>query len=256
MARTALSKPRLSSRGLTHSLSFDGVADRAASALNAGLSGAAACSLAGWIKAQGRVSSGGAGYIAAGAFTSLGAGVGPALLVVGNGPGNLLQAPFINENGAYIVPTETWVHIAATYAGGVGGERKVYINGSLVLTGTATGAATNGAIQIGGVFVNSLGSYLYTKTKYGPFAVYSDVLAQTEIENIYANQEYPADNAVGIYKLAEGSGTTIADTSGNGRDLTVGAGAPVWSSSDLPVISKTALSQAREALASARTLIS
>lgn len=253
MARTALSKPRVSQKGLTYSLSFDGVDDRAASASNVGLSGTAACSIVGWIKTQQYITSNGAGYITAGTMTGLTPGVGPALLVVGNTPGNRVQGPFINDDTAYIIPTETWVHLAVTYSGGIGGITMMYVNGKRNYVGATTGAATNGPIQIGGAFIDALGAYLYTKTKYGPFAVYSDVLTQTQIDNIYTNQDYPVDNAVGIYKLTEGTGTTIADTSGNGRDLTI-SGAPTWSSSDLPVITRQTASA--RSTASARTVVS
>lgn len=245
MARQALSRPRLSPQGLAYSLSFDGITDRAASVDDAGFTGSDPISIMGSFKVTKLTVSGGGGLVAAGTLSAPTAGAGPLIACV---DGNGMQAPFIYWSNIpfYKFPVNEWIHIAVTYAGGTNGEFKVYIGGTLIYTGTITGAASLGPVAIGGVYVAGLGGYIYQKMKVAGFAIYTDVLTETEIQENYANKTYPTDNAVGIYCFNEGSGDLIADSSGNGNDIVVEAGSPVWSSTDLPVVPRQTAS-ARQA---------
>lgn len=245
MGRQALSRPRLSPQGLKYSLAFDGITDRAASVADAGFTGSAAISMIGAFKITKLTVANGAGLVAAGTLSAPAPGAGPGIFCVDN---NEMQGPFIYASNLkyYRFPVDEWLHVAITYAGGTGGIFMVYINGTRIYTGAITGAAENGPIAIGGLFVSGFGAYLYQKMKTAGFAVYTDILTQAEIQENYANKTYPTDNAVGIYKMTDGPGATqITDSSGNGNHLII-AGAPVWSSSDLPVVARTTAS-ARQA---------
>ena len=237
MARQALSRPRLSPQGLAYSLSFDGVSDRAATVANAGFTGDDAISMIGTFKVTKLNVSTGAGLVVAGALTAPTPGAGPVIACI---DGNQMQSPFIfgSNLNFYRFPVDEWVHVAVTYAGGTGGIFMVYINGTRIYTGAITGAAADGPIGVGGAYVSGLGGYIYQKLKVASFAVYTDVLTETEIQENYANKTYPTDNAVGIYCFNEGSGTTINDYSGNGNHLQVTNGAPIWSSTDIPVVAR------------------
>jgi len=243
MSRNPLSRPRLTAKGLTYSLAFDGVDDLAASVANAGITGSEACSIVGWIKTQQLITANGVGYIIAGTLSALGPGIGPGIFAVGNNAGNAVQVPHINTTTYYKAPVNEWVHLGVSYAGGVGGAFKLYVGGAVKFTGTVTGAADDGKIQIGGAPVTSPAITLYTQTKYGPLAVYSGALTDEDFENIFATQDYPEENAIGIYPMSDGPGATqITDISGNDNHLII-TGAPVWSDSDLPVIGRSVSSE-------------
>ena len=58
----------------------------------------------------------------------------------------------------------------------------------------------------------------------GDTGVYSRVLTAAEKADIVNRAKYPTSGAQIIYKLNEGTGTTITDTSGNGRNGTLNSG--------------------------------
>ena len=63
--------------------------------------------------------------------------------------------------------------------------------------------------------------------KIGASWIWSDVLTPTEVTNLYRHGVVPRDNLQGEWLFTEGSGATLADTSGNGRNGVI-AGA-TWS---------------------------
>jgi hypothetical protein len=253
MARQALSRPRLSPQGLTYSLSFDGAADRAQSAGNAGFTGTDSVSIMGSFKITKLTVASGGGLVFAGTLASPSAGAGPGIFCVDN---NEMQGPFIYASNLkyYRFPVDEWLHVAVTYAGGTNGEFKIYIGGTLIYTGTITGAANDGPVAIGGVFVSGFGTYLYQKMKVAGFGIYTDVLTQTEIQQNAADQTFPTDNVVGIYRMTDGPGATqVTDSSGNGNHLVI-TGTPVWSASDLPVVTRQTAS-ARQAASTRQPVV-
>lgn len=64
-------------------------------------------------------------------------------------------------------------------------------------------------------------------------AVYSRVLTATEMADIHFSGIYPADNLYARYKFDEGSGVTLADSSGNARNGTITAA--TWSTAIAPL---------------------
>ena len=97
--------------------------------------------------------------------------------------------------------TGTWVHVAMTFAPGV--ANKLYVNGSLVATGTTfTGSPYDGtrSVQIGrredGKYLNAV---------IDDVRVYNRVLSASDIEELYSLRLH--------WKLDETSGTTATDSS-------------------------------------------
>ncbi len=241
MARSFITRPRLSALPAgSYSIEFDGITQRAETASNFGIVGSQACSYGGWFKLLTLINTNGAGTMALGAMNAFTTGLGP-ITTINSGPfPNSLFGPYFNGSAPsiYRITTGEWVHIVATFSGGTNGTAKMYINGSLVYTQTITPVCVNGKAAMAGVFFTPFGTYIYSKAKYAASFAYTDELTETEVQNIYANQIYPTDNVKALWRMTEGSGTTIADSSGNGFDLIANT-APIWSNSDLPVIPRT-----------------
>lgn len=135
--------------------------------------------------------------------------------------------------------TGTWYHIAYTFSGGSSGTFTYYLNGSSVGTRAYTWTADSSSYEpmhIGGL---KNGGNLYqnpTNGKMDEFALYNSELSSSEISAIY-NSGTPADqssdsNLVAYWRMEEGTGTTVADSSSNSNTATLNNG-PTFST-DVP----------------------
>ena len=78
----------------------------------------------------------------------------------------------------------------------------------------------------------------------GPCWLWSDVLSAVEISDLYYNAVVPQDNLELEILFGEGSGTSVADTSGNSRNATISA--PDWQTG--PFAARTVIPSARTAI--------
>lgn len=245
MARQDLTQARLAGIGLTYSVAFNGVDQNAQSAADMEITGSQAFSIGGWVKTREFISSNAKGIFGAGSVPAFTNGYGPLVTVNSAGGfaiANRVNGPFFDTAPTclYRLQVGEWTHVMLTYAGGSNGAQKIYINGNLVHSDTITGIMQTGKFSIGGTYLAALGITVYMSTVYGPCCLYTDELSLAEIREIYANQKYPADNIKGLWKMTEGSGSTIADSSGNGNNLDIVGGA-TWSAVDLPVVARTGI---------------
>lgn len=126
-------------------------------------------------------------------------------------------------NGTTIVPLNTWTHLAGVWDGSA---LRVYING--VLNGTTT--------SVTGQFNNSthpvrVGASLTSEAFTGSIdevRIWSTARTQTELQT-YMNNCLQASWAglIASYSFEEGSGTSVADRSGNGHDGSL-VSSPSW----------------------------
>lgn len=117
------------------------------------------------------------------------------------------------------ITTGTWYHVAVRFNGSVA---TIYVNGvqvgqnsSMTLTPSSLGASWN----------NYFGRSQYSADPYldgrlDDFRIYNRALSASEIGELYGLQLH--------WKLDEGSGTTLADSSAYERDGAFNTGAPSW----------------------------
>jgi hypothetical protein len=132
------------------------------------------------------------------------------------------------------VPRNRTTRVVFSYSGtGVASGIIFYINGEpsspVVIRDALSGTIVSSGInaRIGTITDTSLdGNFYMTDT-----AVYTRVLTPAENKDIHYNGNYPS-SPYAIYKFNEGSGATLTDTSGNGRNGTITAA--VWNTSQAP----------------------
>jgi hypothetical protein len=136
---------------------------------------------------------------------------------------------------------DTWRHIVLT----ISSDRatvKAYVNGALA---TQTQAGTvGGNFIINRIFAtngNTTGSF-------DDFRILTTELSLAQVQAIYNARQETTDmtNMYAYYKLNETSGTSVSDSSGNARTVTLVGGTPVWATgtvastpasvSDIPVL--------------------
>src|SRR5207302_5435056 len=106
--------------------------------------------------------------------------------------------------------TGTWYHVGYTHS--AGNLLTFYVNGSA--TGTTYSSLSGGSITH---FGNDSGDPLTGKL--AEIASWSSVLASTDISHLANGSVDPLSLAPVVYwKLTEGSGTSVADTSGNANN--------------------------------------
>jgi len=127
--------------------------------------------------------------------------------------------------------TGTWYHVAYTFSGGSSGTFTYYLNGSSIGTISFTWTSDSSSYEpmhIGGL---KNGSNLHqnpTNGKLDELALYSSTLSASDITAIY-NSGAPADqssdsNLVAYWRMEEGSGTSVADSSSNSNTATLNNG--------------------------------
>ncbi len=153
----------------------------------------------------------------------------------------------ISEVSANTPTVGKWYHLAYTVDrdGGSGGVKQ-YVNGVLANTDTAVDNATSiDNIQIGARYYSSaIGQYF--KGNLDEAALWDAVLSEKDIKGIYNNGMpnnlllpgvYATDrtsNLKGWWRFEEVSGTSVADSSGNGNTGTI-SGASSGGGKQLPI---------------------
>jgi hypothetical protein len=126
------------------------------------------------------------------------------------------------------IPYGQWSHVAVTYDNA---DLKVYVNGSVVHSDTwnetLTMGGTNTPVTIGMRGDNAL--YFYGQIDEA--SIWNRALTPTEMGHLMNfNSAAAGSGMMGYWQMNEGSGTTVADASGNGHTATVTNG-PVWGTS-------------------------
>lgn len=146
------------------------------------------------------------------------------LALMANGKIGYALAPqfgSVRESASSIEPN-IWTHVALVYNGS---SVTLYINGSVdsTVTGVSGNTAnTANAFQIGG----DPSAYFFNG-KIDDVRLYGTALAAPAVS---ALAQAGLDGPIAYWKLDEGSGTSVADASGNGKTLTLANG-PTWSAS-------------------------
>lgn len=118
-------------------------------------------------------------------------------------------------------PSNTWNHFVCTFDGG---DRKIFINGTQRASDTGVAPSTTSSSAGDNVAIGLRETY-YAKGRIDEVALYSSALSQSEVTDIY-NSGKPNDRSsdsdlLGYWRMEEGSGTTVADSSGNGNTATL-----------------------------------
>lgn len=125
------------------------------------------------------------------------------------------------------VPLDQWVHVVCVWAGPGSKTMSVYVNGTLLASGTSTGSAqvsnghqTGGGCWIGAYYDGSIHGYF--NGRLAEVAVYRAALSAARIQAHYnaasssSANDYPsavlADNPIGYWRLNEKSGTAAYDS--------------------------------------------
>ena len=116
--------------------------------------------------------------------------------------------------GTSVLSVSTWYNIAITFASG---SAKVYVNGALENTQSRTAETTSGGLYLG---VNKTVGNPYNGAL-TRFRAYSKALTADEVTFIYTNGASGTDptssNLLCYLEFTDGSGTTVTDSSGNGK---------------------------------------
>ena len=145
-------------------------------------------------------------------FLTASAGNAPRFAITTSGNGAEQQL-----NGTAPLALNQWSHIAITRTGTTG---RMYVNGALVatnanmtLTPTSLGATPNNFIG------RSQFADPYLNATVDDFQIYGRGLSGDEVTALAGGA--PGSGDVAAYRFDEASGTTVADSSGSGRDATL-----------------------------------
>lgn len=131
---------------------------------------------------------------------------------------------------------QKWVRVGLTYDGSsTAAGTKFYIDGVAATQTTVANTLSASTVAAGinarmGTLTDDTIDYNGNLTD---VAVYTDVLTAQEIRDIHFNGIYPNDNLYARYLFNEGSGSTLTDSSGNGRNGTITAA--TWSTAKAPL---------------------
>ena len=154
---------------------------------------------------------------------------------IGINPDNKIKASSYDSNSTIesttVVSANTWYHVALTTDNG---DDKLYVNGSLEASGTASNFSTTDTSKLR---IGSSEQYnLYHKGSIDEVSFFNSALPATDISTIY-NDGTPTDieqlNPVGWWRMGERGGIdTIIDQGSGGNDATLVSG--VTFSTDVP----------------------
>ena len=155
----------------------------------------------------------------------------------------------VNFNTKIDAIRNRWTHLLMTYDQSAT-ELSLYVNSALDESKTLTVGAANGNLYLGARDTGSLpmGGFLTN------FLFFTEHFDATKVSDLYYSQAYDRTNLDTELLFSEGSGVSIADTSGNGNNATIDGGL-AWSSAR-PFAARTAITQARTAITQARTAVS
>lgn len=133
-------------------------------------------------------------------------------------------------SGALGLPINTWQHYVVTYNGSSSTSGiKIYVNGTSRALLVAANNLTN-TIKTIEPFKIGTGYYPFYGGKIDEVCIYSRVLSASEVTQRY-NAGVGTENLFGSsyahYLLNESSGSSVSDSSGNGRNLST-IGNPSW----------------------------
>jgi Concanavalin A-like lectin/glucanases superfamily len=145
----------------------------------------------------------------------------------GNGSGGLtvydqtlsvfvLNGPLINDGA--------WHNVVLTSNGST---MTWYVDGSSVASGSTTSTFATSAVTLASDSYNQ-----YLDSKIDDLAVWSTCLSSGDVTTISSGGAIPTSGLVAHWPFNDGSGSTAADTSGNGHTITL-SGGPTWST-DIP----------------------
>ena len=126
------------------------------------------------------------------------------------------------QSSGYTLSANTWHHLVINYDGS---NLNFYVDGTLRNSSTQTINLTDIGqnIQIGRkISANYFGGTM------DELRIYQDHLSEAQISDLYTSAFSCSPSQLALWDFEEGSGTTTADGSGNGLDLTLTNG-PVWS---------------------------
>ena len=131
------------------------------------------------------------------------------------------------EHTAYgQVPIDgTWIHVAATISGTAGsanGTGKLIVNGNLV--GTKTNMYVPAVMTRNNQYLgkSNWGGDAYLNAKMDEFRIWNYVRSQSEIQSTMNNRLTGSESGlVAYYKMNDGSGTSLADSSSNSYTATL-----------------------------------
>lgn len=132
---------------------------------------------------------------------------------------------YIVTEAENVLTTGNWYHIAITYDGSLAASSrfKIYVNGGDV-TGASSTGGTISDLSVVDMQIGANGAYgEYFDGRIDDVRMYDSVLSAAEIASIAGVSPLEA-GLVGHWTLDETSGTTAADSSGNGNDGTMGGG--------------------------------
>lgn len=118
----------------------------------------------------------------------------------------------IMNNTTKKINTFNWNDIVLTYDS-TSGVCNLYLNGTLFDTSTNAVTFTHGTIGIG--------TPSSAIDKVSDYRVFSRVLTSTEVDSLYSNPSSNPTNLVAWWKMDEGAGTVVTDSSGNGNNGTI-----------------------------------
>jgi hypothetical protein len=204
-----------------YAIDFDGSNDHITTTIDADLQVMPSTTWSGWIKPNG----------AAGWQVIFGMEDGgwDRFLIIENGGLNLSMG---HTNGRWntgvSINTGAWQHVVAIYDNGA---MRFYFNGTEYTTNQNEGNhSSSGKFTIGGNQTHS--PHNYYGGQIDEVAVWNEALSANEISALYnsgagldassnSGDYISSSNLVGYFKMNEGSGTTISDSSGNGASGTL-----------------------------------
>lgn len=165
------------------------------------------------------------------------------------------------NSGGYLLPPRTWTHLVWTYDGSLDASGlKLYansVNRALTTnTNNLTGAIDSGTnAYIGSITTSAQiwDGYITDLLVLQSTGNSNAVLSASQVKDLYSVGQYPTANLYAYFPFSDGSGSTLTDTSGNGRNGTI-TGA-IWTTSYLPrkASARAKVSTARTVLSSGRT---
>ena len=203
------------------------------SSSNSGISGSGAWTMGGWVLIN-KVNGSATGYDLAFA-TSGGSTVCP-YVGIDNGSFSLGYTGFISTSTVkaanYI---GKWAHLAGSYSGGANGTFRLYLNGRQIHSETIvfTPSLVNGPFLLNN-YLNSSSYQLYANFAEVFWA--TSALSETEIFNLAYGIATPT--LAGYWKLDEGSGSVVVDSSGSGNNGTIFSG--TWTGQNVPATARLA----------------
>ena len=112
------------------------------------------------------------------------------------------------------ITANVWNHVVATFDGS---NRKIYVNGALAASDTTTTNTVSGNLSIG------KRSTSFFPGSIDEIRVYNRALLPDEVSKLYGFAPGP----IGHWKLDDGSGTAVVDSSGNSLNLST-VNTPTW----------------------------